>query len=301
MTVYADVLVALNILLTYILIVAARALCRAPTNKWAVLLASVIGGACSLVIFYEKGGAVFSLAYKLVTASVIASVAFMPKSIRNFVKELLAFFGVSLLFGGGVLALEITLHPKSIYFYNGTVYFDMSIAYLVASVLVIYGIFLLADYLIKRHNTKYGKCLLEITYNKTSVSMTALVDTGNSLTDGMTGRPVIVAELSAAAPLLSREELMFFRSGDIENVPESLRKSLRLIPCKTVAGDSLLKAFVPDFVKITEGKNSYKNSFCTVALTERELSQGSYNALLNSAIFENVKEEKRDEKAYTST
>ena len=298
MTVYADVLVALNILLTYILIVAARAFCRAPTNKWAVLIASVIGGACSLVIFYEKGGAVFSVAYKLVTASVITLVAFMPKSFRSFIKEFLAFFGVSLLFGGGVLALEITLHPKNIFFYNGTVYFDMSIAYLVASVLVIYGIFLLADYLIKRHNTKGGKCLLEITYNKTSVSMTALVDTGNSLTDGMTGRPVIIAELSAVAPLLSREELMFFKSDDIENVPESLSKSFRLIPCKTVTGDSLLKAFIPDLIKIKEVEGSYENSFCAVALTEKELSQGSYNALLNTAIFENVKEEKCDEKSH---
>ena len=299
MTVYADVLVALNILLTYILIVAARVLCRVPTNKWTVLIASIIGGACSLVIFYEKGGAVFSFAYKLVTASVIASVAFMPKSLRSFIKVLSAFFGVSLLFGGGVFALEITLHPKNIYFYNGTVYFDMSIAYLVASVLVIYGAFLLADYFIRRHSAKGGKCQLEITYNKTSVSMTALVDTGNSLTDGMTGRPVIVAELSAVAPLLSREELMFFRSGDIENVPESLRKSLRLIPCKTVTGETLLKGLVADFVEIKDMEKSCKNSFCTVALTQKELSQGEYRALLNTAIFENAKEEKGNEKLYT--
>ena len=33
-TVYADVLVALNILLTYILIVATRVMVKIPTNKW---------------------------------------------------------------------------------------------------------------------------------------------------------------------------------------------------------------------------------------------------------------------------
>lgn len=298
LTVYADVLVALNILLTYILIVATRVLCKAPTNRWAVLLSSAIGGICSLVIFYEKGGPAFSFLYKIITGGVLVGVAFLPKSLKLFIKEFLAFFGISVLFGGAMLALEITFRPKNIMFYNGTVYFDMSIAYLVASVLMVYGIFLLADYLITKHNNKGGKCQLEITYNEISVSMTAFIDTGNTLTDGITGRPVIIAELSAVSPLFSREELLFFKSDDFENIPEKIKKEFRLIPCKTVSGNTLLKAFTPDFVKIKNGEISYKNNFCAVALTEKELSQGDYKALLNSAVFENAKEEKCDEKLY---
>lgn len=295
MTVYADVLVAVNILLTYILIVATRVMVKIPTNKWAVLVASVVGGVSSLVIFYENGGVAFSFIYKVITGGIIVGISFLPKSPKLFIKEFLAFFGVSFLFGGSMYALEITLHPKNILFYNGTVYFDMSIAYLVASVLVIYGVFLLADYLITKHSQKGGKCQLEITYNEASVSMTAFIDTGNTLTDGMTGRPVIIAELSAVSPLFTREEMIFFKNGNYEDVPESLSKNFRLIPCKTVAGDSLLKAFMPTFVKIKDGKSCCQNSFCTVALTERDLSQGEYRALLNNNIFENVKEEKNDE------
>ena len=56
---------------------------------------------------------------------------------------------------------------------------------------------------------------------------------------------------------------------------------------------------MPTFVKIKDEKRSYINNFCTVALTEKDLSQGEYKALLNRAIFENVKEEKSDEKIYT--
>ena len=298
LTVYADVLVALNILLTYILIVATRVLCKVPTNKWAVLLSSVIGGICSVVIFYENGGTAFSFLYKIITGGVIVGVAFLPKSPKMFIKEFLAFFGISVLFGGGMFAMEITLHPKNIMFYNGTVYFDMSIAYLVACVLVIYGVFLLADYIITKHNNKGGKCQLEITYNEASVNMTAFIDTGNTLTDGMTGKPVIIAELSAVLPLFSREELMFFKSDNLDNVPEKIKKRFRLIPCRTVTGDTLLKAFIPDSVKIKDGKISYINNFCTVALTDKDLSQGEYKALLNDAIFRNVKEEKYDEKHY---
>ena len=298
MTIYADVLVALNILLSYILIVATRVIVKMPTNKWAVMTASVIGGFSSLVIFYENGGVAFSLIYKIITGGILVAVGFLPKSFKPFIKALLAFFGVSLLFGGGMYALEMTLHPKNIMFYNGVAYFDMSISYLVGSVLSIYGVFILSDYLITEHNTKGGKCELEITYNDTTVSMTAFIDTGNSLTDGMSGRPVIVAELNAVAPLLTREELLFFKSGEYENVPKGLTKAFRLIPCKTVSGDSLLKGFLPVSVKIRNGENTYINNFCTVAITEKELSQGEYNALLNNNIFENVKEEKNNEKLY---
>lgn len=299
MTIYADVLVALNILLTYIIIVASRVLCKIPTNKWSVLLASVVGGFSSLVIFYESGGVVFYLLYKIITGGIIVCISFLPQSIKIFFKAILAFFGVSLLFGGSMYALEITLHPENIFFHNGTVYFDMSIAYLVASVLVIYGVFLLADYLITKRSNKGGNCQLEITYNNTSVNMIAFIDTGNTLTDGMSGRPVVIAELSAVSPLLSREELLFFKSGNFENVPESLNKSFRLIPCMAITGESLLKAFLPTAVKIKDKEKFYETSFCTVAVTEKSLSQGEYRALLNNRIFENVKEEKVDEKIYT--
>lgn len=299
MIVYADVLVALNILLTYILIVASRVLCKTPTNKWAVMIASLIGGVSSLIIFYENGGVVFSCIYKFITGAIIVCIGFLPRNPKIFIKEFLAFGGVSLLFGGSMYALEITLHPKNIMFYNGTVYFDMSIAYLVSCVLVIYGIFLLADYLITKHNHKGGKYQLEITYNNTSVNMIAFLDTGNTLTDSMSGRPVIIAELSAASPLFTREEIMFFKNGSLEDVPESLNRNFRLIPCVAVTGDSLLKGFLPTAVKIKEKEKVYETHFCTVALTEKSLSQGEYRALLNTRIFENVKEEKSDEEIYT--
>lgn len=298
MTVYADVLVSLNIILSYILIAATRVIVKCPTNKWAVLLASVIGGVCSLVIFYENAGVVFSFIYKTVTGAVLVTVAFLPKEIKSFIKAYLSFLGVSFLFGGGMYALEITFHPKNIMFYNGIAYFDMSIAYLVGSVLVIYGTFLLGDYLLTRHNTKGGKCQLEITYNNISVSMTAFVDTGNSLSDGMSGRPVIVAELSAVSPLFTREEILFLKNADYENVPKSLSRSFRLIPCRTVTGDSLLKGFLPETVKVENEKGVFINNFCTVAITEKDLSQGEYKALLNNNIFENVKEEKINEEIY---
>lgn len=298
LVIYADVLVALNILITYILIVAVRLALKIPTNKWAVMFASVIGGFTALIIFWDDVSIWFSLFYKIVSAGIIVAVAILPKKLKAYFKAYLAFFLVSFLFGGAVYALEITLKPQNILYYNGTVYFDMSISYLVGCILSVYGVFLLGDYLITKHTVKGGKCQLEISYNSTIVNMIALVDTGNSLTDGMTGKPVIVAELAAVSPLFSREEMMFLKNGSCENIPKSFGKNFRLIPTKAVTGESVLRGFAPDFVKIKTGNNTYTTSFCTVAVTDGELSQGEYRALVNNNIFENGREEKNDDKAF---
>ena len=297
MTIYADVLVALNILITYILIVAVRVFCKIPTNKWAVMVASLVGGFSSLIIFWENMNIALSLLYKFATAGLIVGVAFLPKNVKAFIKAYMGFFLVSFLFGGAVYALQIAFKPRNILYYNGIVYFDMSITYLVGCVLSVYGVFLIGDYIISRHNLKGSKCLLEIAYNNMSVTLPAIVDTGNSLQDGLSGRPVVVAELSAIAPVFSREELLFFKNQDYENVPLSLHKVFRLVPCSAVTGEGLLPSFVPQFVRLTTEKGVYKTDFCTIGVVCKPLSSGEYKALVNNNIFETGREE-NDKKAY---
>ena len=90
-TVYADVLVALNILLTYILIVASRVVCKIPANKWAVMVASIVGGISSLIIFYDNVGVVFSCLYKIITGAIIVGIAFLPKGLKSFLKVFFSF------------------------------------------------------------------------------------------------------------------------------------------------------------------------------------------------------------------
>ncbi len=298
MTVYADVLVALNILITYILLVAVRVMCKCPTNKWAVMCASLIGGFSSLIIFWENMNNALSLVYKLLSGAIIVGVAFLPKKAKVFFKTYLGFFLMSFLFGGAIYAVQLTLNPENILYLNGTVYFDMSISYLVGCVLVVYGIFLISDYLLTKRTLKCSKCLLEIGFNNISVTIPAIVDTGNSLVDGINGRPVVVAELSAIAPLFEREEILFFKNQSFDNIPKSLMKIFRLVPCSAVTGESILPSFLPSYIKIITDKNTYKTDFCTIGVVNKELSQGEYKALMNNNIFENVKEESANEKIH---
>ena len=221
-TVYADVLVSINILITYIFLVCTRVICKMATNRFLVAVGSFIGGFSALIIFFDIKYQALSILIKLLTAAVIVGVSFLPRSIRGFIKLYSGFFTVSVIFGGVMYFLEITINPEKIMYYNGTVYFDMSITYLVGSVLVIYGVFLLVQYVLDKKVNSEIKCELKIVFRNTEVTFSAIIDTGNSLTDGLTGRPVAVAELSAVAPLFDYNEVAFLKKGSYENIPETI-------------------------------------------------------------------------------
>ncbi len=281
-TVYVDVLVSLNILLTYLFLVCTRVFLKTPTNKAGVAIASLLGGLSSLLIYLDELSVVASLLIKTSLGAVIVFVSFLPKTKKLFLKQLLSFMGITFLFGGSMLALELTLHPKNIIYLNGTIYFDMSLKYLVGSVFVVYALFLLLDFLLTRLSNAKDIYEVKITFRKTEVTLKGFVDTGNSLRDGLTGRLVSVGELNALSPLFSYEEICFFKSNDYINIPENLKGKIHIIPCKTVGGDGLLWGFTPERTQL----NEKAIPDITIAVVNKNLSDGKYQILLNKNIME---------------
>lgn len=285
-SVYADVLVCLNVLITYIFIVCVRVAVNMPSNKWGVCIGSVIGGLSSLVIFAGEVGIIFSVSFKFLTAVIIVFVSFIPESVRQFIKSLVCFFGVSMLFGGVMYFVEITFNPEGIMYLNGTVYFDMDIKYLVGCTFVIYGVFLGADVFLQRRASKNEIHNVTITFRGVAVNLLGYVDTGNNLTDGLTGRKVFVGELKGLSPLFNYEEIFFLKNGSYDRIPDSLRGKVRLVPCKTVGDNTLLPAFTPDKAEIQLNGRKVKLKGFSVAIVNNDLGNGEYNILLHKAIYD---------------
>lgn len=284
MTIYADVLVGLNFLVTYITIVASRLVLKLPTNKYAVLLAAFLGGLSSLVVFYEEAGMFFSVFYKLTCAAVIVSAGFLPKGLKQFLRCYGVFFLITFLFGGAMLGLSI-INPENIMYYNGTVYFNMSLSYLVGSVLSVYGVFIIVNFILEKRAYKNEFCKVRIQFRENIIELTGFVDSGNNLFDGASGRSVIVADLSAISPLFSFEERAFFKNGGYEKIPESLHKAIRLVPAKTINGSGMLTAFLAERVDVFTDKECFPNVYCIVGVSSGSLSQSAYKVILNKHIF----------------
>ena len=284
--VYVDVLLCINLLITYIFLVCTRVFTNSPTSKWGIVAGSMIGGLSSLIIFAEDINIFISVLFKISVSAAIVFLSFFPKSIKRFIRNYIAFMGVSAFFGGFMFFAEITFGTEKLLYLNGTVYLDISIKFLLGSVFVIYGIFMLLNYFSRRRASLKDIYTVKLTFRNVTVVLSACIDNCNNLTDILTGRLVVIGELKALSPFFSYEELSFLKAPDLLRVPESFVKILRFVPCKTVTSDSLLPVFTPSRVEIIkEGKALLLENIC-IGIVNKSLSDGEYNLLLNKNILE---------------
>lgn len=285
--IYADVLTALNIIVTYILICAARTLSHLPSRRAGTVLASFIGGFSALIIFAPPMNVLLSVLYKILTAAAIVFAAFMPKSAKAFFKGFAYFLAVSFLFAGVMLGIELLFSPPNMRFVNGAVYFDMSITFLAGSVLAVYGLLVICEKLLAVKFCKNTVCGVTVEFRGSSAEMNGLYDTGNTARDVLNGKPLNIACLADVAPLFSAEEIDYFKSAEWNtSVPTELETRVHIVPCASVGGKSLLKAFNPDRAEVTINGETKTALPCVIAVTNEKLSDGEYGIILNANIFE---------------
>ncbi len=255
MTVYLDSVMLLNFLVDFLLLLAAGRLCGYPVRIRRALLAAVIGGAyagcCLLPGFYFLGNTLWRLV-SLTGMSVIAY-GWSVSALRRG----LVFAFLSLALGGAVLMLG-----------RGGL-----IGILGASVVMC----LLCGFGFKERIGGNQYVPVELSYGDKYLQLTALCDTGNTLRDPITGRPVLVIGAEAAGALtgLTQEQL--------RTPVESLHAlpGLRLIPYSSV-GDSggFLLALRLQKVKIGSWQGSSLVAFAPVGLH----SEGAYQALTGGTV-----------------
>ena len=61
---------------------------------------------------------------------------------------------MNFLFGGVMYFVELTFNPSNIFYMNGTVYFDISVLFLVSMTLICYGLLLVFDFFLKKRTSE---------------------------------------------------------------------------------------------------------------------------------------------------
>jgi stage II sporulation protein GA (sporulation sigma-E factor processing peptidase) len=127
---------------------------------------------------------------------------------------------------------------------------------------------------------------ITFTHRGRSVTLLALVDTGNTLSDPLTGRPVVVVEGEKLAPLLP--ELAPLTPKRLSDPAALLGEGhpglgLRLLPYRAVGvAWGLLLALRLD--QVTVGERSQRN--CLTALSPTPLSEtGCHSALVSERLL----------------
>lgn len=285
-TIYLDVLVLLNLFVTFFLFQAAAKLLNYRPNRWRLLGGTLLGGVYSLLILFELNTAELVTIKLVMGASLVFAVFFQKRGgWKALVRSGLYFSLVNFLFAGFMQALWLFAAPAGMSYRNGVAYFNISALTLALSTIAAYLVLTLFTFLLNRRSRKAELVETTVTLRGRQVVLTGFVDTGNKLCDIFTGLPVAVCEYEAVQELFPERVRGFFRDPagfSFESLEDSsLKTLLRVIPVNAVSGASSLPAFKPDEL-ITDGVPRQ----AVVAVTTQPLSDGSFHALLSPALTE---------------
>lgn len=285
-TIYLDVLILLNLFVTYFLLLSVQKMLRLGSSPKRIWAASCLGGICSMTILLPEMPAWLLQGEKVGISLLLTGLAFGIRPWQRLVKTTLCFYGVNFVFAGVMFAIWYTLSPTGMVLRNGSVYFQISAVVLAVSTIFSYLLLQLVSCFRGKAVPKEQRVQLKIKFRGNEVLLPGLVDTGNRLCDILTGLPVVICELDALSPLFPKEILPHLKDLSLYQIePNSWKRVFRLIPLHTVGGQSTTIVFQPDeFVVLGPYPESKK---ALIGISPHPLSEDrSFCALLGSQLTE---------------
>ena len=239
--VWIDVCFAINFCSDYLLCLLAARLCAVPLKRLRYALAALLGAfwavaaAAGLSFCASPGG-------KLLGGCALCFCAFSGR--REFSRLCAAFFALSAALGGAVWALSMA--P------GGTV--ALSPGLFAGSFILFRALF---DLLLRGAAAKRPREILdaELSLFGRAARFRALVDTGNSLSDPVSGAHVMLVSPEALRGVFGEYYPLFLLPEPTEVLEaaaciDALRGRLRLVPYAAVGARGFLVAFRPDSLTI---------------------------------------------------
>lgn len=280
MVVYADILIAVNFAVDYLILKGASAFCGKRTKPFRLILSAALGAASSLALFFNTRSGTVVFLYRVITSLAVSAAAFCPCGAKMFSKCCFAVLLQSFILSGVMMLWQMTADPAGVLCYGGAVYFDIGIPALMICSVLGYATACLLSRLLERRLYIEQTCEVTLINQGAAAVFTALIDTGNSLVEPFSGEPVIVCESKALGCTVPGEIAKY----DLNNPTQ---QKARLIPYKTIDSSGLLPAFIPEkmIIKTSEGK-AYSADSCYVAVTETRLAE-QYSAICNPMVITN--------------
>jgi stage II sporulation protein GA (sporulation sigma-E factor processing peptidase) len=245
--IYVDVLAGVNLAMDYLLLAAAAKLSGTYCTR-ARLLAGAALGACYAV---ASCGVPFLtlLPVKAAAGFLMVRLCFGARSAAELVRLAALFYLVSCAAAGGALALGKV--SDTTFFAGGGYYIDIPFRVVAAAGAVSWG---LTGLLFRGEAKAREACRVHLDFAGHSADFSLLVDTGNDLSDPVSGRPALVLDRRAAARVLPVEAALPLAALRADNAPAVLaalpgtyRTQFQLLPYRAIGKEGgLLLAFRPE-------------------------------------------------------
>lgn len=256
MEVYLDLLILLNFLVDLLLILAANRLAGHGTGLKRALPAAASGGlyagACVLPGFTFLG----NILWRAVSLALMSGIAF--GFTQSGLRRGVLFVLLSMALGGIAVGL------------GSGGFWSLVLAAAMVCLLCLLGF--------RSRAGQQRYIPVTIRHGGQTVTLTALADTGNTLRDPVTGRPVLVVEGRVAGKLLSLTEAEL--ADPVKTLASQTVAGLRLIPYSAVGRPAgLLLGLRVDGVELDGKEAEY-----IVAFAPQNLGHGQYQALAGGAL-----------------
>lgn len=283
--IYADVLFIINFSMDFLSLYIVGRLMHFRMKALRVILGASMGALYGVLELLLSGASLWKTAITLSVLLMMCAVAFGRRSLRTYLASVALTFGVSMIIGGMMTSAFLKLGGQASYIEIGgtieTVYGNLPVwkfaVFALLSALATWGIGKLF-----RRKRVIRTCALRMTFDGNEHEWVALVDSGNLLEEPVSGTPVIFLKGNAARALPAYL-LYAMKSGAAALSSENVGK-LRVIPSRTVTGNGILLAAVPEKLSLLTG-GVWESRRALVAVDFSDGDYGGFEALVPEILF----------------
>lgn len=256
---YIDILFLTNFMMDSLLLLAVRKMLKCPVSSGRVLLGSAAGAALACLLTVCPLPAALKLPAGYAGIGSVMVWTGLNQRGRSFWKAFGLLYAAAFLMGGILQAFRPWLRTGSIFF-----------AAAVAAYYLLSGIW---QCMLRLGRRQAQICEVVVHTGEEICRMHALLDTGNGLTDPVSGEPVCVIDPECAGRMFGKE-----KGG----------AGMRFIPYRTVGGEGVMPVFRAEQmeVRLPDEEAGFLAEHPIIGICEGMVSeQGDYQMILNPDIL----------------
>lgn len=259
------------------------ALLHREVKRLRAVLAALAGGAYAVASLLFGVGGLLGVLLDLSVALLMCAIAFFRRGTKLFAvfRCAVAQTLVSMVLGGVMTALYSFLNRLSLPFEalqgDGLSVWTFALLTGVSGLVTLRG----GRFFGLAHKSK--SVTVTVRLFGRSVTLRAMVDSGNLLCDPVSGRAVIVADLARLRAVLPPLLVQAYENGDFTVWLQSHEnaKRVRPIPTRTATGEGVLFAMVPEQLTVTQKGESYSADYL-VAVAPLGAAAAGFDAVIPS-------------------
>ncbi len=292
MVYYIEYVFAENFIIDFILLFLTGKLIKRIIVYKRLIVASIIGALYVILTAYIAKAYMTYFIVKFSISVLMIMVAFDSKGILTNIRVILCFYITSLIMVGIITALYYLTDDK------------LTVNAIVISFFLGYTalLFFFKEVKSRIEKNNYMR-LVTINLGSNNKTLKAFIDTGNELTDPMTGKPVIVVNIESIRKILGENLykcILSFYNNEEDNYEKLLNENnnfnLKIIRYNTISSkNERMVCIIPDEIQVKGSENYIIKADAVIGIYPKEISQKEdYDALLFNKILE-WEMEQRDE------